>query len=154
MYQYLMCGGRQPAACSPALVGGHIPVPESWGDAKSFKVIVKASFIWGFKRGASDKLTATCKFKAFPPPPFKYLCQALPPQALKADVYRWCLIAPPSCEAPAGKCQHSGSSRCETLSGTGAGDTLTWQTSGGGCWVWECSASSPTYGCVVPGTIL
>lgn len=53
----------------PALVGGHIPVPESWGDAMSFKVIVKASFICGFKRGASDKLTATCQFNASSPPP-------------------------------------------------------------------------------------
>lgn len=78
MYQHLMCGGRQAAARSTALVGGRIPVPESWGDAESFKVMVKASFIWGFKRGASDKLTATCQFNAFPPPSSTFARLCLP----------------------------------------------------------------------------
>lgn len=89
MYQYLMRGGRQPAACSLALVGGPIPVPESWGDVKSFKVTVKASFIWGFKRGASDKLTATCQFNAFFP-----LQVPLPGSASPGTEGRFVLVVP------------------------------------------------------------
>lgn len=151
MYQHLMCGGRQPAARSPALGGGHVPPPESCGDAKSFKAIVKASSVWGFERGAPGKSAATCRFNAFSPPSER-LGQAVPPRALEGDVHPWCLAAPRSCEAPAGRCQHGGSSRCETLAVAGAGDALTRQPSRGVCRRWERSASSPTYGCVIPGT--
>lgn len=51
-------------------------MPESWGDAKSLKVAVKATSIWGFRRGASDKLTATCQFNArfLSPSAFARLC--------------------------------------------------------------------------------
>lgn len=154
MYQHLMCGGRQPAARSPALGGGHVPPPESCGDAKSFKAIVKASSVWGFERGAPGKSAATCRFNAFLPPSER-LGQAVPPRALAGGR---CAPVVPGCTselrgaAPAGKCQHGGSSRCETLAVAGAGDTLTRQPSRGVCRRWERSASSPTYGRVIPGT--